>query len=485
MEQAAQTEDLFLASMWEEDSSEDDTGNQPDGDADGVADGDLEKQPPKDYDEETFLVQWAGPGDKVCNNTGLARKVLIHLAMEQKNPRNLSQARKWVVTVVLGIMTLGVTIGSSIWSTAAIQAAAQFHVSTEVMILGTSLFVLGFAFGPIVFGPISELYGRKTPLFVGMLAFSIFEIPVAVATNVETIFICRFLAGLFASAPLAIVCMPFCRVNLFFAPNEEQNGGLLADIFNPIDRGVAVAVFAAATFIGPVAGPVIGGFITESYLRWRWTQYITAIIGFFFTTVAFFIVPETHEPTLLRRRATKLRQKTKIWAIHAKSEENAVDPKKIAENYLLKPFQMLFLEPILFLVTLYMGFIYGFLYLSFTAYPAAFQRLRGWNEGVGALPFAAVIVGVAIGCAGVAIFSKTRFKNVMERDGHIVPEERLIPMMVGGVLLPAGMFWFGWTSNPHITWVPQVISGGFLGAGIILIFLQVKNNLGGNLVEQC
>lgn len=104
------------------------------------------------------------------------------------------------------------------------------------MVLGTSLFVLGFAFGPIVWGPFSELYGRKMPLFFGFFVFAIFQIPVAVAQNLQTIFVCRFFGGFFASAPLAIV------------------GGLLADMFEPINRGIAIAVFSGATFIGPVAG---------------------------------------------------------------------------------------------------------------------------------------------------------------------------------------------------------------------------------------
>lgn len=73
------------------------------------------------------------------------------------------------------------------------------------MVLGTSLFVLGFSFGPLLFGPLSELYGRKMPLFVGFFIFAIFQIPVAVAQNLQTIFVCRFLGGFFASAPLAIV----------------------------------------------------------------------------------------------------------------------------------------------------------------------------------------------------------------------------------------------------------------------------------------
>jgi DHA1 family multidrug resistance protein-like MFS transporter len=120
-------------------------------------------------------------------------------------PKNFPPRRKWVITIMLGMMTICVTFGSSVFSTATKQTARKFGVSPEVMVLAVSLFVLGFAFGPIIFGPLSELYGRKRPLFVGIFIFAIFQIPVAVAQNLQTIFICRFLGGLFASAPLAIV----------------------------------------------------------------------------------------------------------------------------------------------------------------------------------------------------------------------------------------------------------------------------------------
>ena len=99
-----------------------------------------------------------------------------------------------------------------------------------------SLFVSGFGLGPMIWGPFSELFGRMIPLFTGFFIFALFQIPVAVAQNIETIMVCRFLQGLAGCAPLAIV------------------GGALADIWNPVDRGVAVAIFSAATFIGPVAG---------------------------------------------------------------------------------------------------------------------------------------------------------------------------------------------------------------------------------------
>jgi len=255
---------------------------------------------------------------------------------------NWPTTKKWIVTVTMGIMTFSVTFASSVFSTATTQTSKEFGVSQEVMILGTSLFVLGFAFGPLLWSPISELYGRRVPLFTGFFIFAIFQIAVAVAQNLYTIFICRFFGGFFASSPLAII------------------GGAMADFWDPVTRGFAVAIFAGATFIGPVAGPIVGGFIVDSYLGWRWTEYITAIMAFFFGFVGLLIIPETFAPVLLQKRATRIRHETRNWAIHAKADEQQIDFKELTTKYLLKPAKMLFLEPILILITLYMGFICEF-----------------------------------------------------------------------------------------------------------------------------
>ena len=386
--------------------------------------------------EENNLVGWDGPDDK-------------------ENPMNWPRKKKYTVTVFYATLTFCLTFASSVFSTATMVTAKKFGVSNEVMTLGTSLFVLGFAVGPIVWGPLSELYGRKPPLFFGFFCFAIFQIPVAVAQNVETIMLCRFLGGFFGSAPLAIV------------------GGALADFWGPVDRGFALGLFSGATFIGPVAGPIGGGFITMSYLGWRWTAWITLIIASFFGTAAFLICSESYAPVLLQRRAAKRRFETQNWAIHAPADEYPVDMKSIIEKYLYRPFKMLFMEPILTLITIYIAFIYGILYLFFEAYPIAFQESRGWNLGVGALPFIGITIGVVLGVGIIVYNSNTRFKRKMETNGgKPIPEERLIPMIVGAALLPVGLFWFAWTSNPHISWVPQVLAGIPIGAGVQMIFLQ-------------
>jgi len=267
----------------------------------------------------------------------------------------------------------------------------------------------------------------------------------------------RFLGGAFGCAPIAIA------------------GGALADFWGPVDRGIAIAIFSAACFIGPVAGPIMGGFITQSYLGWRWTAWITMIMVVLFGTLGLVFVPETYAPVLLQRRAKRLRYETKHWALHARADEARVDMHEIVVKYLFRPFTMLVLEPILVLITIYLALIYGITYLLFEAFPISFQEQRGWNNGVGALPFIGITIGVVIGVAIIAWVSKTRFARKLQEHGHVVPEERLPNMIIGGALLPAGLFWFAWTSSPSITWVPQVLAGIPIGCGILLIFIEGLN----------
>jgi MFS transporter, DHA1 family, multidrug resistance protein len=75
----------------------------------------------------------------------------------------------------------------------------------------------------------------------------------------------------------------------------------------------------------------------------------------------------------------------------------------------------------------------------------------------------------------LSIVTKTRFARKMKKHGRVIPEERLPPMILGSVILPIGLFWFAWTSSPHISWVPQVLSGIPIGWGILMIFLQGLN----------
>ncbi|TKA69624.1 hypothetical protein B0A55_06770, partial [Friedmanniomyces simplex] len=345
-----------------------------------ASDADIEKRAVQDLppsapppEKDPNLVEFDGPEDP-------------------GNPLNWPVRKRIAITLSMGMMTFVVTFvcqatlpaSSSIFATALAPVSEEFDIGETVATLGVALFLLGFVLGPICFGPASEVFGRRVPLFSGYIVFAIFQIPVAVARNVETIMLGRFIGGFAASAPLAVV------------------GGALADIWGPLERAYAICVFAANAFSGPVAGPIIGGFVTESYLGWRWTQWLTLIMAALFGGIGLFVIEETSAARILQIRAKKLRYETKNWALHAKADENRVTARTILTVYLVRPFVMLGREPILACITAYMSFLYGVLYLLFEAYPIEFHEIRGWSLGVSALPFCAFLVGIAGGTALMA-----------------------------------------------------------------------------------
>lgn len=171
-----------------------------------------------------------------------------------------------------------------------------------------------------MFGPLSERIGRKIPIVIGVTLFSTFCLPIALSQNFYTILISRFFSGLFGSAAMAVT------------------GGAVADIWpDPITRGVGMDIFILTGFFGPILGPIVGNFITQSSLGWRWVMWITAIVAYSFIIFGFFVIPETYAPVLLTRKAAKLRLKTQNWALHSKMEERDTDFKSFAKMYLIRP----------------------------------------------------------------------------------------------------------------------------------------------------
>ena len=125
------------------------------------------------------------------------------------------------------------------------DVARDLGTTDLVATLGVTTYVLGFAFGPLVWAPMSEVLGRRPVYIISWSVFTIFQIPCALAKNPATLIVSRLIAGTFGSSPLA------------------NAGGTLADIWMPHQRGKAMGLFATAPFLGPVIGPIAGGFLSQ------------------------------------------------------------------------------------------------------------------------------------------------------------------------------------------------------------------------------
>jgi MFS transporter, DHA1 family, multidrug resistance protein len=113
--------------------------------------------------------------------------------------------------------------------------------------------------------------------------------------------------------------------------------------------------------------------------------------------------------------------------------------------------------------------------LFFVSYPISFIEQRGWSLGIGGLPFLAVMMGVVIGGVINFVFIRTRYVRILKRDGRVPPEERLVPMMVGSVALPIGLFWYAWTSSPGVFPIAQIMSGVPVGVGLYFDIREIRS----------
>ncbi|KAH8885383.1 MFS general substrate transporter [Thozetella sp. PMI_491] len=383
------------------------------------------------------LITWYGPDDK-------------------DNPQNWSLARKFLITGIWVYGNLVTCIASSIFSSGGGLIASEFQVSPTVVALGMSLFLLGYAVGPPIWGPMSERFGRRWPMLIGMALFTIFCVPVAVGRNIETLLIGRFLTGVFGVAPPSLA------------------GGGMVDIWNPVQRGIALASCIGTIFGSPILAPLMGNFIAASPLGWRWTQWLSCIMSGSCTVVVFLLLPEIFAPAILQARAKSLRKSgSNPNARTVFDSRQKVDFLAVAQSYLFRPFVLLATEPILDLITVYQAFIYGILYLVFVSYPIAFREVRHWALGVSALPYLGMLVGVILGALTVVWYTKTRFMDLVRRNGgKVVPEQRLPVMICGGCLLPVGLFIFAWTSRPDIHWIGMVLGSVLVGMGMYMVFVQ-------------
>ncbi|PMD40175.1 MFS multidrug transporter [Hyaloscypha variabilis F] len=397
--------------------------------------------PPSLPDAEEYVVEFVGPDDPL-------------------HPHNWSFGRKIAISAILTYSTFVASFASAIFSAAIRAVDTEFHFSIEVGTLGVTLYVLGFASGPTLWAPMSELSGRRLPLIIGLFGYSVFSIASATAKDTQTLMLTRFFSGFFSASPLSIV--PAC----------------FADLYDNRSRGIAISIFAMAVFVGPFASPFTGGFITMSYLGWRWTMYISSIMGWLAFGLTLLFVKETYAPAILVSKAATLRRQTRNWGIHAKQDEVELDLHELLTTNFSRPLRMLFTEPIVMAVTVYMSFIYGLMYALLDAYPIVFQEIHGMNEGVGGLPFIGLIVGEFAGGLYILWGQKEYVRKLVANGGVPVPEWRLWPAVVGGVFFTIGLFWFGWTGYTRsIHWIAPTLSGLFVGFGILCIFLQCFNYL--------
>ncbi|KAK9240226.1 major facilitator superfamily domain-containing protein [Lipomyces kononenkoae] len=388
---------------------------------------------------DKFLVAFNGDDDPYC-------------------PLNWPFRKRAYTTFAYAFCTFGPQVASSMYGQVSQEIASEYGKSTIVATLGVSTFLLGVGFGPMVFAPISEVYGRKIGVLLPFFLSGIFAFGCGAASNFQTVLLMRFFQGLFGGAPIA------------------NTGGVLGDIWRPNTRAIALVFYSFVVTGGPPMGSVQGAAFSTLANGWRWSQYYSGIYAVVVFALAITTIPETYHPVLLARKAKRLRIDTGNWTYHAKHEELAFTLTEMITKHFMRPFAML-LTPIVTSMSVYGSFVFGILYLGVVAVPVTFTDVRGWGSVVATLPSLAIFVGVVVGGVLNILGSLHYAKALAAMNGKPVPEERLVAMKVGSFLMPIGLFIFGWTSPDRYPWIAPVLGLTLLAAGFLTVFQGCINYL--------
>ncbi|KAH7391497.1 major facilitator superfamily domain-containing protein [Cadophora sp. MPI-SDFR-AT-0126] len=374
-------------------------------------------------------------------------------------PLNFPEKRKWLLISLLGSITFISPLASSMFAPGVSFMNKDFdNTSLILSSLTVSIFVLGYVVGPLILAPLSEIYGRRFILTGANTFFCVWQIGCALSPNLSALIVFRFLAGIGGSGCLTI------------------GGGVIADLFQPDRRGLATAVYSIGPLFGPVVGPVCGGFIAQR-IGWRWVFWILLISGTIVSLGIEFFNRETNHRVLMHRKVTRLQKELNRPSLRScyDPEGPVHTPSQILLNGIVRPLKMLFLSPIVFLLSLYMAVAYGLLYLLFTTITQVFQETYGWDPEICGLAYIGLGLGFFAGLVVVAkISDATVVRMTKANGGQFEPEMRLPACIFFACFIPITFFWYGWSADKGVHWIVPIIGLIPFGFGMMGIFLPIQ-----------
>lgn len=313
----------------------------------------------------------------------------------------------------------------------------------------------------MLFSPMSEMptIGRSRIYFWTLFIFVLLQLPTGYAVNMPMLLAFRFLSGFFGGPVLA------------------TGGATILDIYPPIEVPYWISIFGACGVLGPVLGPLVGGFAAQAN-GWRWTIWELAWLCAVVLIILFILMPETSAANILYRRAKRLRNATGNPGLKSQSEIDAADLTMRDQLEVLgRAFTLSFSEPVVFVVDLYSALLYGLLYIWFESFPLVFGEIYGFNIGQQGLVFLGICVGglISLPCY---LFWIRRYFVPQYAKPPVKPEAILPPTFFGAVALPICLFWYGWTARPSVHWMVPLVGSGSFTVSIITLFMPVLSYLG-------
>ena len=389
---------------------------------------------------EAVVVTWYGADDK-------------------DNPRNWSSGKKAWVMVVISLYTFVVYCTASIITPTVGSVMQRYHISADVAGLGLSMYVFGYAVGPMIWSPLSEVrfVGRNPPYLYSFVVFSTVSIVLALVDNFACIVVLRFVQGFFGSPALA------------------TGGASIQDIYDMYSAPFGYVWWIMAMYCGPALGPLLAGYAVAE--NWRWALWEVVLMSI--PVLALLpLLPETSPTKIILHRARRLRKATKNNAYIAPSELEQLNFGSSLLQALVKPIEISIKDPAIAFTVVYCAIVYGTYYSFFEAFPLVYLGVYSMSLGDIGLVFTTSATGCLVGLIAYVLYLKHIFipqaKHQHRLAGVPVPQEQwLLPGLVGVWGVSAGLFLFAWTARVGIHWIIPTIGIGIWAATSFAVFQSI------------
>ncbi|KIX96607.1 uncharacterized protein Z520_07873 [Fonsecaea multimorphosa CBS 102226] len=413
---------------------------------------------------------------------------------DPENPRNFSRTKKLWASFIIFLYTFVVYCTSSITTPSYPYIAPQHGLNETSVSLILALYVLGYALGPLLFAPLSEIpwIGRNIPYWASFLPFLAFSIALTQVQdlNFATICVLRFLQGYFGSPILATGAASY------------------DDLFDEFESPYGYMLWLGAMYAGPAVGPLLSGYAVVKDFRWPYWE-VAIMAGGLFPLVL--LLPETSADYILLQRAKRMRNFTSDPKYRAPSEIKRLNITKVFTDAMIKPTEIAIKDPAIAFVTVYGGIVYATYYSYFESFPLVYHDRYGLSAGGIGLIFLSAIIGAGICAVIYAVYLQLYFtpraRAAVNKAASAVPEtydasqaqslvsgpqrlhinaaipqeQWLIPSIPFSVLCPAGLFLFAWTAtatshdsngiaHPTYHWIVPTIGIALFSGGSYVVF---------------
>ncbi|KAL9104370.1 MAG: hypothetical protein Q9163_000670 [Psora crenata] len=365
------------------------------------------------------------------NNFSRSRLVTWDGPNDPENPKNWPTGRKWRALIAISGFVLMSPLSTTIVAPSLEIIAKDLEITSAAVVpMILSIFMLGFACGPLIISPLSEVFGRVRVLQSFNVGYLVFNTACGGAQSKVQILVLRFLAGFFGSASVGV-----------------------------------------APLIGPVLGPIAGGFLTE-YASWRWAFYVSSIVDAFAQIWGLFFLEESYGPILLRRKKKHL---MKAGATNLYTEYDFPDGSAWAtiKINMVRPVKMLATQPVIQLLALYQGYLYGNIYILYAMFPTLWTGKYKERVDIASLNYLSLGIGTAFAAQVTTRINDRVYRRLTKRNNDKgLPEFRVVLMMPATIILAAGLFWYGWSAQQHLHWIMPNIGASLFAAAAYVCTLS-------------